>query len=315
MEKIILDLFGGDNSVDVLIVGAYKALSERSDLFITFVGPYEMLAARLNQHPEFEGRYEIVNCPNILDNNLNPLVAVRTGEPFSLIKGCELLASTDAKSYVSVGSTGSLIVSSLVKVGLNKNAHKPVLGALLPSDNKGGRFLLVDCGSNLNPSVEDYDQYALLGAEYMMSRGLMNPRVAMLNVGSEEGKGTTEMVAASALIRESGINFVGNVEPDHIFDNKADVYICSGLVGNALLKGLEAQGRFLVDSLKEKIFEGLDEDAKAKVASHIDDLGRLYKYNDLAGAVILGIRKPIIKAHGKADANTILNCLLQALGC
>lgn len=315
MEKIILDLFGGDNSVDVLIVGAYEALSARSDLFITFVGPYEVLAARLNQHPEFEGRYEIVDCPNILDNNLNPLVAVRTGEPFSLIKGCELLASTDAKSYVSVGSTGSLIVSSLVKVGLNKNAHKPVLGALLPADNKGGRFLLVDCGSNLDPTVEDYDQYALLGAEYMMSRGLINPRVAMLNVGSEEGKGTTEMVAASALIRESGINFVGNVEPDHIFEGLADVYICSGLVGNALLKGLEAQGRFLVDSLNEKIFEGLDEDSKAKVASGIDDLGRLYKYNDLAGAVILGIRKPIIKAHGKADASTILNCLLQALGC
>ena len=185
MEKIILDLFGGDNSVDVLIVGAYEALSVRSDLFITFVGPYEVLAARLNQHPEFEGRYEIVDCPNILDNNLNPLVAVRTGEPFSLIKGCELLASTDAKSYVSVGSTGSLIVSSLVKVGLNKNAHKPVLGALLPADNKGGRFLLVDCGSNLAPTVEDYDQYALLGTEYMMGRGLTNPRVAMLNVGSE----------------------------------------------------------------------------------------------------------------------------------
>lgn len=315
MEKIILDLFGGDNSVDVLIVGAYEALSVRSDLFITFVGPYEILAARLNQHPEFEGRYEIVDCPNILDNNLNPLVAVRTGEPFSLIKGCELLASTDAKSYVSVGSTGSLIVSSLVKVGLNKNAHKPVLGALLPADNKGGRFLLVDCGSNLAPTVEDYDQYALLGAEYMMSRGLINPRVAMLNVGSEEGKGTTEMVAASALIRESGINFVGNVEPDHIFEGLADVYICSGLVGNALLKGLEAQGRFLVNSMEEKIFEGLDEETKAKVASRIDDLGQLYKYNDLAGAVILGIKKPIIKAHGKADASTILNCLLQALGC
>ena len=315
MEKIILDLFGGDNSVDVLIVGAYEALSVRSDLFITFVGPYEILAARLNQHPEFEGRYEIVDCPNILDNNLNPLVAVRTGEPFSLIKGCELLASTDAKSYVSVGSTGSLIVSSLVKVGLNKNAHKPVLGALLPADNKGGRFLLVDCGSNLAPTVEDYDQYALLGAEYMMSRGLINPRVAMLNVGSEEGKGTTEMVAASALIRESGINFVGNVEPDHIFEGLADVYICSGLVGNALIKGLEAQGRFLVNSLEEKIFEGLDEETKAKVASRIDDLGQLYKYNDLAGAVILGIKKPIIKAHGKADASTILNCLLQALGC
>lgn len=315
MEKIILDLFGGDNSVDVLIVGAYEALSVRSDLFITFVGPYEVLAARLNQHPEFEGRYEIVDCPNILDNNLNPLVAVRTGEPFSLIKGCELLASTDAKSYVSVGSTGSLIVSSLVKVGLNKNAHKPVLGALLPADNKGGRFLLVDCGSNLAPTVEDYDQYALLGAEYMMGRGLTNPRVAMLNVGSEEGKGTTEMVAASALIRESGINFVGNVEPDHIFEDRADVYICSGLVGNALLKGLEAQGRFLVNSLGEKIFEGLDEETKANVASKIDDLGQLYKYNDLAGAVILGIKKPIIKAHGKADASTILNCLLQALGC
>ena len=315
MEKIILDLFGGDNSVDVLIVGAYEALSVRSDLFITFVGPYEVLAARLNQHPEFEGRYEIVDCPNILDNNLNPLVAVRTGEPFSLIKGCELLASTDAKSYVSVGSTGSLIVSSLVKVGLNKNAHKPVLGALLPADNKGGRFLLVDCGSNLAPTVEDYDQYALLGTEYMKGRGLTNPRVAMLNVGSEEGKGTTEMVAASALIRESGINFVGNVEPDHIFEDRADVYICSGLVGNALLKGLEAQGRFLVNSLGENIFEGLDEETKAKVASKIDDLGQLYKYNDLAGAVILGIKKPIIKAHGKADASTILNCLLQALGC
>ncbi len=316
MEKIILDLFGGDNSIDVLIDGAYKALSMRPDLFITFVGPYAVLAARLNHHPGFEGRYEIEDCPNILDNNLNPLVAVRSGEPFSLIRGCELLSSTDSKAFVSIGATGALIVSALVKVGLKDHAHKPVLGALLPSDNKGGRFLLVDCGSNLEPSVEDYNQYALIGTDYMMNvRGVINPRVAMLNVGSEEGKGTTNMNAAYTLLKESGLNFIGNVEPDHIFENRADVYICSGLAGNALLKGMEAKGYFLVENLKATVFDGLDEEARELVSQKIDELGSIYKYNDLGGAVILGIKKPIIKAHGKADASTILNCLLQALGC
>lgn len=312
MEKIILDLFGGDNSVDVLIGGAYKALQDRPDLFITFVGPFEVLTARLNKHPEFDGRYEIVSCPNILNNQLNPMVAVRSGEPFTLIKGCELLASTDARAFVSIGSTGALIVSSLVKVGLKENAHKPVLGALLPSDNKGGRFLLVDCGSNLNPSVEDYNQYALLGSEYMLTTGRStNPRVAMLNVGSEEGKGTPEMIAAFDLLSSSDINFVGNIEPDHIFEGLADVYICSGLAGNALLKGLEANGHFIIDALRST----LDESERALIEQKIDDLGSIYKYNELGGAIILGIRKPIIKAHGKADGSSIYNCLLQALGC
>lgn len=312
MEKIILDLFGGDNSVDVLIGGAYKALQERPDLFITFVGPFEVLTARLNKHPEFDGRYEIVSCPNILNNQLNPMVAVRSGEPFTLIKGCELLASTDAHAFVSIGSTGALIVSSLVKVGLKENAHKPVLGALLPSDNKGGRFLLVDCGSNLNPSVEDYNQYALLGSEYMLTTGRStNPRVAMLNVGSEEGKGTPEMIAAYDLLSSSDINFVGNIEPDHIFEGLADVYICSGLAGNALLKGLEANGHFIIDALRST----LDESERALIEQKLDDLGSIYKYNELGGAIILGIRKPIIKAHGKADGSSIYNCLLQALGC
>lgn len=316
MEKIILDLFGGDNSVDVLIDGAIKALSVRPDLYLVFVGPLEKLTSLLAPHAELDGRYEIVDCPNILTNEVNPMVAVRSGEPFSLIKGVELLSSTDAKAFVSIGSTGALIVSALIKVGLKENAHKPVLGALLPADNKGGRFLLVDCGSNLTPSVEDLHQYALLGAEYMLATGRSsNPRVAMLNVGVEEGKGTPDMIAAYALLKNSGLNFVGNIEPDHIFEGGADVYVCSGLAGNALVKGLEAKGNFLIKCLSESVFDGLDEESKAFVKARIDDLGSLYKYNDLGGGVILGIKKPIVKAHGKAEATTIYNCLLQALGC
>ena len=317
MEKIILDLFGGDNSVDVLIDGAFKALSVRPGLFITFVGPAAVLAEYLDKHPEFEGRYEIVDCPKVLDNHINPLAAVKSGEPYTLIKGCELLSSTDAKSFLSIGATGALIVAALIKVGLNKNAHKPVLGALLPTDNKGGRFLLVDCGSNLSPSAEDYKQYAIIGSEYMAeTRGINNPRVAMLNVGSEEGKGTPEMIAAYEFLRGSdAVNFVGNVEPDHIFENRADVFVCSGLAGNAILKGMEAKGYFLVNNLRESVFEGLDDSSKALIEEKLADLGNIYKYNELGGAIILGTKKPIIKAHGKADALTVYNCLLQALGC
>ena len=242
MEKIILDLFGGDNSVDVLIDGAFKALSDRPDLFITFVGPEEVLMPLTARHPEFNGRYEIAHCSKVLDNNMNPLAAVKSREDYTLIAGCEYLMSESASSFVSIGPTGALIVAALIKVGLNKNAHKPVLGALLPQDDMGGRFLLVDCGSNLSPSAEDYKQYAIIGSEYMANtRGINNPRVAMLNVGSEEGKGTPEMIAAyEDLKNNEEINFVGNVEPDHIFENRADVYICSGLAGNAILKGMEA---------------------------------------------------------------------------
>lgn len=316
MEKIILDLFGGDNPVDEIIDGALKALSDRADLYIVFVGPLEKLTSLLSFHPEFDGRYEIVNCPGILTNLVNPMIAIRSGEPFTLTVGMSLLAESDAKAFVSIGSTGALIISSLIKVGLKPNATKPVLGALLPADNKGGRFLLVDCGANLVPTELDYCQNAILGSEYVKENGISsNPRVALINVGAEEGKGTPDMVSAYQHLKDSDINFVGNVEPDHIFEGLADVYVCSGLTGNALIKGLEAKGNFLISSLTETLYDGLDDNTKDLIEARVKDLERLYKYNNLGGAAILGIKKPVIKAHGKAEASTIYNCLLQALGC
>lgn len=316
MEKIIVDLYGGDNPVDILIKGAVRALLDRPELYLVFVGPSAELSALLGKEPELSGRYEIVDCPDYLTNDINPVVAIRSGKEYTLIKGAELLASGDAKAYVSIGSTGALIISALIKVGLKENSQKPVLAALLPADNKGGRFLLCDCGSNLAPSADDYFQYALLGSEYLINTGRCSaPRVAMINVGAEKGKGTPEMNAAYDMLSTSELNFVGNIEPDHIFEGGADVYICSGLAGNALIKGIEANGYFLMKNLTESLDYNCDDETRALIDSRINDLGALYKYNDLGGAIILGIKKPIFKAHGKAVDSTIYNCLLQTLGC
>lgn len=309
MKKVVLDLYGGDNDVAVMLPGVVEALNAMPELEAVLAGDKEELEGLLARYEYDTERLSIIHAPKVLTNRDNPTLAVHGDGGYTLSAAFDYYAaSDDADSLISVGSTGAVFVSSLVKLGLSDGVVKPVLGTLLPYSEKG-RLCLVDCGANLEPTVEDMALFARLGCDYMKTtRRIENPSIALLSVGKEEGKGTEKLKSVFAALKESGLNFKGNIEPEDIFTGEYDVVVCDGFTGNMILKNTEASGRMLIERLKSAA--GADEGLISALA---DKIGLFYRFNDYGGAMILGVKKPVIKAHGCANADTIKSCIYQAV--
>ena len=313
MKKLILDLSGGDYPASEICEGAFKALLQVPDLYITFVGPEDEYQGIDEKHKDLKDRFEIVNSESVLTNEDNPMLAAKPNAGFSMSVALDLLAKTDcAAAAVSVGNTGALIIASVLKIGLETGCKRPVLAALLPYSIEG-RVCLVDCGSSLEPTPEEMLSFGILGSKLMESRGIVSPKVALINVGREDCKGTESMISAFKLLKESGLNFVGNIEPDSLLTGEIDVAVSTGLVGNALLKGNESAGTLVSDNILRLLKERLSGESLTAALEVLDESKLLYQYNEYGGAIILGIRKHVVKAHGKADANTIESCIYQAI--
>ena len=313
MKKIFLDLSGGDNPASVICEGAFSALSKTPDLFISFVGPEKDYEGVASKHSDLAGRFEFITCEAVLTNNDNPMLAAKPGSSYSISVALESLSiCEDEAAVVSVGNTGALIISSVIKIGLEKGCKRPVLAALLPYSEEG-RVCHVDCGSNLEPTAEEMLNFVILGNELTKSRGIASPKVGLINVGREDSKGTETLVKTFELLNDSGLNFAGNIEPDDLLSGDIDVAVSTGLVGNALLKGNESAGTLLADKIRDGLKERLSGESLKAALEVLDESAYMYKYNDFGGAVILGIRKHVVKAHGKADPNTIESCIYQAL--
>ncbi|MCM1307468.1 MAG: hypothetical protein NC223_02595 [Butyrivibrio sp.] len=309
MKKIVLDLYGGDNGVEALLPGAVGALNEVSELEIVLAGDEAELTGLLSAY-EYDGaRLSVIHAPKVLTNRDNPTLAVHGDNGYTISAAFDYYASCgDADNLISVGSTGAVFVSSLVKLGLLDGVVKPVLGTLLPYSDKG-RLCLLDCGANLEPTAEDMLLFARLGCDYMKSAfGIERPATALLSVGKEEGKGTEKLKSVFAALKEGEFNFKGNIEPEDIFTGKYDVVVCDGFTGNMILKNTESTGRILV----ERLCAAAGEDARL-IGGLADKIGLFYRFNDYGGAMILGVKKPVIKAHGSATADTIKSCIYQAI--
>ncbi|MBE7070901.1 MAG: hypothetical protein E7386_10465 [Ruminococcaceae bacterium] len=313
MKRIFLDLSGGDNPASVISEGAFRALEKNSDLHVTFVGSKKEYEEVFASHADLKERFDLIPCDEILTNEDNPMLAAKPGAGYTMSVALENLSKCeDTSAVVSVGNTGALIIASVMKIGLEKGCKRPVLAALLPYGIED-RVCLVDCGSSLEPTPEEMLSFGVLGSKLMESRGIANPKVALMNVGREDCKGTESMVSAFKLLKESGLNFIGNIEPDNLLTGETDVAVSTGLVGNALLKGNESAGNLVADSIMKGLKERLSGDSLKAAMEVLEETKCLYQYNEYGGAVILGIRKHIVKAHGKADANTIYSCINQAI--
>lgn len=313
MKKVFLDLSGGDNPASEICEGAFSALSKIADLHITFVGPEKDYEGIAEKHAEIKDRFDFIASESVLTNEDNPMMAAKPNASFSMSVALESLSkSEDPAAVVSVGNTGALIIASVIKIGLEKGCKRPVLAALLPY-NIEDRVCLVDCGSSLDPSPEEMLEFGRLGSRLMESRGINNPKVALMNVGREDCKGTENLVSAFKLLKESGLNFIGNIEPDNLLTGETDVAVSTGLVGNALLKGNESAGTLVADAIRDGLKERLSGESLKAALEVLDANKCLYQYNEYGGAVILGIRKHVVKAHGKADSNTIESCIYQAI--
>ncbi|MCR6107110.1 phosphate acyltransferase PlsX [Salipaludibacillus agaradhaerens] len=307
--RLAVDAMGGDHAPESIVKGCEKALEAYEDLHIIFVGDKEKITPLLTKNE----RVEIIHTDVVITGEDSPVRAVRRKKNSSLVLTVQQVKEGRADAAISAGNTGALMTAGLLVVGRMKGIERPALSPMLPTKNGDG-FLLLDVGANMDAKPSHLIQYAYMGDVYMKKvRGIDNPRIGLLNVGSEAGKGTDLTKHVFARLSESSLNFVGNVEARELLDGAADVVICDGFSGNLVLKSIEGTALSLfsilkdelTSSLKNKLAAGVLKPSFKKVKEKMD-------YSEYGGAGLFGLQAPVIKAHGSSDEQAFFSAVKQA---
>lgn len=311
MIKIAVDLLGADRDELELLGGVIDALKENDDLFVYILGTKEILEKELNAKGVNPQCYEVIDAPEAISNHDNPMEVIRTKQNSSMIKGVTLARDNDeVGAFVSCGATGVLMVSSMMIIKPLSPAMGPVLVCEFIKRN-GKRICLSDCGANLDCPADRIVSFARMGSAYMKAMGVENPAIRLLSNGAEDSKGTNVIKETNALLKESDLNFKGNIEGSKILESDADVIATDGYSGNVLLKTLECGATSVIKDIRDYA-DTLEAEEKAKLLALADKLYKRYDYNTQGGAVLLGVKKPVIKGHGAATAETILSIIRVA---
>ena len=311
MVKVVVDAFGADKGVGVVVEGAVKAL-DVYDVNVVIVGDSAEIEAELAKYSYDKLRIEVVDAKEKVTNNESPTVAIRAKKESSLVRALEITKSDPlAAGMVSAGSTGAVLAGGIFKIGRIKGVLRPALCPLLPTFN-GGRVCIVDCGANMDCKPEYLAQFALMGSEYMRSIGVENPRVALVSVGDEDKKGNELTHAAFSILKKLPINFVGNMEARYALSGNYDVLVTDGFVGNVLLKSVEGTAMGVMKMLKNEIKSSFS----AKIGALFMKKGLMniknsMDYHAVGGAAFLGIEKVLVKGHGSSNAKSICAAIGQ----
>ena len=312
--KIVIDSLGGDYAPDEILLGCQQALTKRQDLGLVITGDQQVIKDKLTLAGADLSRVEIVHAPDVILNTEHPVQAVRNKPESSLVKAFDLLRTReDIDGFVSAGSTGATLTAAVMKLGRIDGVSRPALAPLLPTKT-GGQVLLIDCGANMDSKPINLVHFAQMGSEYMSSNGVVNPRVGLLNVGTEEGKGNELTKEAFGLLKDCGVNFVGNIEAREVTSGDVDVVVCDGFAGNVTLKSFEGAALMVVGEVKKaikgsfwsKVGALFQKKAFKQIKSRLD-------YNKVGGAPFLGVKKVVIKSHGNSKAGTLCNAILHAV--
>lgn len=317
--KIILDAMGGDNAPEAPVLGAIEA-AKAYGAQITLVGRGEAILAVLGKHgiADLPEGVEIANADDVVDMHDDPGSVIHKRKNSSMIVGLKLLADGQGDAFVSAGSTGALLTGATLLVKRVKGIRRAAMAPAMPTKT-GGKVIICDCGANAECTPEFLLQFGLVGSAYAQkSLHLENPRVGLLNIGTEDSKGTPLQKEAYALLKQASeqglINFVGNVEARGVPLGEADVVVCDGFSGNILIKSIEGTAMFMGSQLK-KIFKS---SLATKIGyllckSGVQEMVKLMDYREIGGTQFLGIKKPVIKAHGSSDALAFRNAVRQAM--
>jgi len=311
MINIIVDAMGGDNAPEAIIDGCIEAINMQDGFNITLVGKSEIIQNVLDKKDFNKDRIKIVNATEVIEGSDTPTKAIRTKKDSSMVVGLKLLKEKKGDAFVSAGNTGALMTGALLLVGRIKGIDRPSLPALVPS--KKNMVLIIDAGMNTVCRPINYLQFAMMGSIYMkLIFKLKDPKVGLLNVGSEDAKGNDSLKQAFGLLSTSQVNFVGNMEGNDITDGDVDVAVCDGYVGNVSLKLYEGAGSFFLKELK-KIFT---KNIFTKVCylllkRYFKDFKNKLDPDELSGAPVLGINELVIKSHGSSKAKTIRTTILK----
>ena len=314
MIKIIVDAMGGDNAPYASVAGAVAASQEDKELYIIFTGRKAEVEAELQKHSFDKTRFEIIDCPDVIEMNDNPASSVRRRQS-SLMHAFELLKTDEEiQALVTAGSTGAVIVGGQLILGRINGVRRPALCPAVPN-SRGGYTLLLDCGANAECRPAMLCQFAVLGTVYAKAGfGMENPKVGLLNNGTEDHKGDTlRQETYKILSGMKGIDFVGNVEGRDIVLGDVDVVVADGFSGNIALKSMEGCGKFVLNVLKKQIKSSL----RSKIGylfmrKALNGMREQLDFDKTGGALLLGLKKPVIKSHGSSKPETIANSIANA---
>lgn len=310
--KIIVDAFGGDNAPAEIIKGSMLACDEYNvDIILT--GDKNKINECVNKNGINLKNTEIVDAGEVITMHDDAKSVLKEKSDSSMAVGFRLLNEGRGDAFVSAGNTGAITVGATLITKRIKGVKRPAIASVMPSAKKP--ILLMDCGANAECRAEFLYQFGLMGDLYMKHiLKYDNPRIALANNGTEETKGTPLVREAYALMKNAPYNFVGNIEGRQIPVGDADVIVADGFTGNLILKMYEGVAKVLMNGIKGAFMKNiLSKLAYLGVKSGIDDMKKQFDYKEYGGAVMLGVKKPVIKAHGSADANTFKNAIKQAV--
>ncbi|MFC3882610.1 phosphate acyltransferase PlsX [Bacillus songklensis] len=308
--RIAIDAMGGDNAPKEIIAGAAKAIQHFPDLHITLIGHEE----QIKQHLQSSERVDIIHTEEVIEATDEPVRAVRRKKNASMVLMANEVKEGRADACISAGNTGALMTAGLFVVGRIEGIERPALAPTLPTlDGKG--FLMLDVGANVDAKPTHLLQYAIMGAIYAEKvRGITNPRVGLLNVGTEDKKGNDLTKQTFQLLKEANLNFAGNVESRDLLNGVADVVVTDGFTGNIALKTIEGTALSIFSMLKAELTSSFKSKMAAAVLKpQLKGLKSKMDYSEYGGAGLFGLKAPVIKAHGSSDATAVFNAVKQAV--
>ncbi len=309
--RIAVDVMSGDFAPLEPIKGVVMAARQFAH-DIVMVGDENVISDVAIKNDINLSGIEIVHANSVITMEDKALAVVREKRDSSMSVGFKMLAEGDADAFVSAGNTGALITGSTLMVRRIRGINRAAIASILPLSRP---VLLMDSGANLNVTSDNICQFAFMGAKYMEKiYGIERPRVGQLNNGAEYNKGNSLQVESFQLLSESGLNFVGNVESRDVPFGVCDVLVTDGFTGNIFLKSIEGMGKFMLGTLKDVLYTNLITKVSAlTMREKIADMKRRFDTSEHGGAPLLGISKPVIKAHGSSDAKAIKNAVKQAI--
>ncbi|MGN7470282.1 phosphate acyltransferase PlsX [Brevibacillus sp. SAFN-007a] len=309
--RIAVDAMGGDHAPRSTVLGALAAVKENPAITVVLVGDEQAIRNHLPQ--DVPANIEIVPTTEVILPDDEPVRAVRRKKNASLVVAVEMAREKIVDAAISAGNTGALMTAGLLYAGRMEGIERPALAAFIP--NVLGRVTLtLDVGANMDAKSHHLLQYAVMGSLYAEKvLGFDNPKVGLLNVGTEEGKGNELTKAVFPLLSQTELNFVGNVEARDVMQGACDVLVCDGFVGNVLLKAVEGAASTIFSLLKQEFTSSLINKVGAAILKPgLVRFKNKMDYAEYGGAPLLGLKSPIIKAHGSSDERALKNAIASA---
>lgn len=314
MMRIAVDAMGGDYAPGEIIKGALRAAVAYPDIKLILVGPQDKIMENIPEN-KLQPNMEIYQASEVIGMDEHPAAAIKKKKDASIVVATRLVKEGYADALVSAGSTGAQMAAALLGLGRIRGISRPAICTVLPTLQEGK--LLLDVGANPDAKPENLLQYGVMGSVYAeMILGIKTPRVALLNIGNEEGKGNELVQQAYELFKNSSLNFIGNIEGRDIPYGAADVIVCDAFVGNIVLKTIEGMASSLFQLIKEKITSNSVRKVGALlIKPGLKEIAHTLDYSEYGGAPLLGVNGTSIICHGSSKEKAIYNAIRVAKGC